>query len=184
MASLWPPWLHNILRSISHTKPFSTSFHSMVLMIRPEDQVKARAGTFEMPFRGLWDEKFNQPIFGCNNLTASIQYYDEQPFSGGLTVRIDFVEGGVNTFLPMFNSVLRNARVQLAQESHQQQNSEPVIVAATAPPIEAFLPSQNMAFVDPRDPSRIYTTQPVVESADRRQTSPSWGISREGLRRR
>lgn len=155
----------------------------MVFMVRPQDQEKAGAQTFEMPFRGLWDEKFNQPIFGCNNLTASIQYYDNEPFSGDLTIRIDFIEGGVNTFLPIFNNVLRTTRVQLAHENNQQE-IPPVDVAQSAPAPEEYFPNQNMAFVDPQDPSRIYTTQPVVENAERRQEAPSWSVSGAGLRRR
>lgn len=169
----------------SHGSILTQRIHSMVFLIRQQDQSKANAASFEVPFRGLWEERFNQPIFGCNNLTASIQYYDEQPFVGNLTMRIDFVEGGVNTFLPMFNNVLRTTRVQLAHESaNQQAPPAPVSLAPSAPPVESFLPGHNQAFVDPHDPSRIFTTQPFVEEQQRRDRVPEWAVSAPGMRRR
>lgn len=137
-----------------------------------------------MPFRGLWDESFHQPIFGCNNLTATIQYYDEQPFQGGLTMRIDFVQGGVNTFLPVFNNVLHATRVQMNVERQQEQHVDPVHVQENTPSSTEFFPQSNMAFVDPSDPARIYTTQPAEGVAGRRTDTPSWNVSGGGLRRR
>lgn len=153
-------------------------------MIREEDQQKAGASTFEMPFRGIFSEKLNQPIFGCVNLTAGVMYYDEQPFSGDLTMRIDFVEGGVNTFLPMFNNVLLATRQQLAQLQRAQQYVPPVEVTESTPAATDYFPGHNDAFVDPHDPSHIYTTQPVVQPEQRRQEAPSWHVSGAGLQRR
>lgn len=156
----------------------------MVFMIRQQDQQKAGAATFEMPFRGIYDERLNQPIFGCINLTAGIMYYDEQPFSGDLSIRINFAEGGVNTFLPIFNNVLGATRQQLAQTQQTQQQAPPVAVNESAPPPAQFFPDQNDAFVDPQDPSHIYTTQPVVRPEERRQDPPSWHVSGAGLHQR
>lgn len=156
----------------------------MVYLIREQDRAKAQAESFEMPFRGLLDEKFNQPIFGCNNLTATIQYYDEQPFTGGLTMRLDFIEGGVNTFLPIFNNVLLATRVQLDAEARSGDNVPPVPISQPIPASSDFFPASNMAFVDPHDPSRIYTTQPMDESDERRTDAPTWNASASGLRRR
>lgn len=157
----------------------------MIFLIDPNFRQKANAETFEAPFRGLWDEKFNQPIFGCNHLTATVQYYDEQPFQGGLTMRIDFVEGGVNTFMPVFLNVMRATRAQLEAERRHDNHVPPMPLpsAAPVPQADQYLPQSNMAFVDPSDPSRIYTTQPVDELQQRRTDTPSWAVS-SGLRRR
>lgn len=69
-----------------------------------------------MPFRGFWDEKLHQPIFGTNNLTGTLAYYDNQPFQGQLTVKLTFNDGGVPAFLAVFNKVLGATRVQLNRE--------------------------------------------------------------------
>lgn len=158
----------------------------MVFLVQESDRGRAACESFEVPFRGLWDERFHQPIFGCNNLTATIQYYDEQPFTGALTMRIDFIEGGVNTFLPTFNNVLISTRRQMAEEANQsnQDNIPPVPLSENTPDAADFFPERNTAFVDPSDPSRIYTTQPVSESTQRRTDAPTWSVSGGGLRRR
>eukprot|EP00178_Gracilaria_changii_P006943 TRINITY_DN223_c0_g1_i3.p1 TRINITY_DN223_c0_g1~~TRINITY_DN223_c0_g1_i3.p1 ORF type:complete len:212 (+),score=25.07 TRINITY_DN223_c0_g1_i3:1231-1866(+) len=155
----------------------------IVFMVAPEQAQKARFETFEVPFRGIINEAFNQPIFGCNNLTAGVLYYEGQPFMGDLTMRIDFVRGGVNTFMPVFNNVLLAVRQQMARESQANQYSPPVHPTTTTPQVEQYFPSHNSAFIDPHDPSTIYTTQPVGEET-RRQDVPSWHVSAQGLRSR
>lgn len=159
----------------------------MVFLIDVKDRTKANAETFEMPFRGILDERFNQPIFGCNNLTTTVQYYDEQPFRGGLTMRIDFTRGGVNTFLPVFNNVLGATRAQMNAEirqSNTQQMQQAIAISDTTPSPTEYFPQSNMAFVDPSDPSHIYTTQPAGAETQRRNDAPTWSVSGEGLRRR
>lgn len=156
----------------------------MVLLIKESDRQKATGETFEMPFRGIWDERFNQPIFGCNNLTSTVQYYDGQPFSGNLTMRMDFVEGGVNTFLPVFNNVLEATRIQMQNEHRAQNNIPPVAMNATTPSPQQYFPDQNAAFIDPHDPSQIFATQPSMGSQQPRTEAPSWSVSGQNLRRR
>lgn len=153
----------------------------MVFLVQPSDQEKSQCQTIEIPFRGIWNEKFNQPIFGCNNLTSNVRYYDEQPFVGELKVGIDFIQGGVNTFLPLFNNVLHSTRVQMRNEQLADANVSPVS-APTDASAESYFPNHNAAFVDPQDPSHIYTTQPVSQS--HRQDAPAWSVSKDGLRKR
>ncbi len=162
----------------------------MVFRIAEGDRARARCETFEMPFRGLWDEKLNQPIFGTNNLTATMMYYDDQPFQGDLYVKLTFNEGGVGTFLAVFNNVLRATRIQLNRERIQGQQPAPipeVQPGAPAPNAASYMPASNeAAYVDPNDPSRIYTTaeQPVFDSNQQRQGQPAWSVSGDGMRRR
>lgn len=159
----------------------------MVFRVNDSDVGKARCETFEMPFRGLWDEKLNQPIFGSNNLTASLQFYDDQPFQGNLSVKLIFKEGGVGTFLQMFNNVLRTTRVQLNRERQMGAQPAPIPVSGSntpSEPVQTFMPGHNEAFVDPQDPSRIFTTQPMAPDSRRRDQTPSWSVSGGGLRRR
>jgi len=95
----------------------------MVFRVAGNHTVKARCETMEMPFRGFWDEKLHQPIFGTNNLTGTLMYYDNQPFQGDLTVKLIFNEGGVGTFLHVFNNVLRATRIQMNRERISNSNS-------------------------------------------------------------
>lgn len=161
---------------------------SMRQVFMPSNLQKSRGvESFELPWRGLWGERFNQPIFGVNNLTADVQYYDEQPFNGELSIRLDFMEGGVNTYLPVFNNILRATRAQLALESRSAAGVVPAPIpgadaAAQAP--QEYYPGNSEAFVDPSDPSRIYTTQPVVQDAGRREQMPKWNPSAGGMRQR
>jgi WW domain-binding protein 2 len=162
---------------------------SLRMVFMPSDPTRSQnCQSLEMPFRGLWDEFFHQPIFAVNNLTATIQYYDEQPFSGTLTIKLEFREGGVNTFLPVFNNLLRATRAQLAMESRAAAGIEPPPIPAYAPgapqsPNE-YMPGGNSAFVDPTDPSRIFTTQPVAENNELRDNVPAWSASGGGMRNR
>jgi hypothetical protein len=160
---------------------FVTSMRQVFL---PSDPAKARGvASVELPWRGLWDERFNQPIFGVNNLTATVQYYDGEPFNGTLSVRLDFKEGGCNTYLPVFNNILRATRAQLELEARGSEPGPiPAAGVAASEPSE-YYPGHNDAFVDPRDTSRLYTTQPVVSEAPREEM-PRWNPSAANLRRR
>lgn len=167
----------------------------MVFRVAGNHTVKARCETMEMPFRGFWDEKLHQPIFGTNNLTGTLMYYDNQPFQGDLTVKLIFNEGGVGTFLHVFNNVLRATRIQMNRERISNSNSNsaaydpapiPVAENPSAPPPEpSRYMQQDAAFVDPHDPSQIYTTtQPDINMEERREEQPAWAPSSGGMRRR
>lgn len=161
---------------------------SLRMVFMPSNQAKAGCQSIEVPFRGLWEERFHQPIFNVNNLTATVQYYDDQPFQGDLTIKLEFREGGVNTFLPVFNNVLGATRRQLAAEAQQADasggGSSPFPSAGAMPSGGAaeYMPGNNDAFVDPHDPSKLYTTQPISDT--RREGVPSWSASSGGLRKR
>ncbi|OSX74906.1 hypothetical protein BU14_0262s0022 [Porphyra umbilicalis] len=80
------------------------------LVFLPEDPAKAGYASIELPFRGMTGEHLHQPIFSCNNLTASCAYYDGMPFTGELSYKIVFKNGGIGVFLPLFNRCLGAAR--------------------------------------------------------------------------
>lgn len=157
----------------------------MVFLVSEGDRFKSQCESFEMPFRGLWDEKLNQPIFAANNLTATLQFYDNQPFTGDLSFKLIFREGGCNTFLHMFNNVLRTTRQQLQAERRLGGTPAPIAAPPSAPPVEEYMSGHGEAFVDPQDPSTIYTTQPAQLGSSRRESTPAWStVSKDGLRRR
>lgn len=139
----------------------------------------------EIPWRGLWDERFHQPIFGVNNLTFTTEYYSDAPFTDTLSVRLDFMAGGVNTFLPIFNNILSATRTQMRAEQRGDEivaDPIPQPGAAAARPDE-YYPGQNEAFVDPSDASVLYTTQPATVEAPRTEM-PRWSPGANTLRKR
>lgn len=81
---------------------------------------------FDIPLLYIGSERFNQPIFGCNNVSGTVRrvvssqpqaadYYDFQLY---------FLQGGVGTFLPIFYNVLELVRIegsgQMAMAAAQQ----------------------------------------------------------------
>mmetsp|Transcript_18555 Transcript_18555/g.38958 ORF Transcript_18555/g.38958 Transcript_18555/m.38958 type:complete len:185 (-) Transcript_18555:277-831(-) len=93
----------------------------MVLVVDSKHIATAQCESMELPFQGIEEESFNQPIFGTNNLSGRCKPYDNQPFHGEIRFRLKFYEGGVGTFLPIFNSVLGATRRILYQRRQQQQ---------------------------------------------------------------
>ena len=147
---------------------------------------------FSLPLALLSDStQFVQPIFRCNHLAGSVRA--EGGGAGGSgesshSFKLEFREGGVGTFLPLFLRFLEYLRaVRRKAETGSAAWSPPVAPApapaapaaassssssgpppppvqpvwpAAAPPIEP-----GAALVDPSDPSKIYLTAPVAETA-------------------
>ncbi|KAA8499120.1 Postacrosomal sheath WW domain-binding protein [Porphyridium purpureum] len=137
----------------------------------PKELPKSRFISIEFPLQGIWDEALNQPIFGCNNVSGTSQYYEDQPFDGTLMFKLYFLHGGVGTFVPRLNFALQQVRASM-QQSGQVYTDSPVISAGSLDDL------QRSAFVDPSDPSVVYTmsNQPRV---------PNTGhVSRANLRQR
>lgn len=147
------------------------------LVFLPEDGAKAGFESLELPFRGMTREVMHQPIFACNNLTASCAYYEGMPFSGELKFKIVFKNGGVGVFLPLFNRCLGGARhaASAAAVAGDHAGGGGEGVGGLFPEGGAPDPWANewgagnlqgtVAAMDPSDPSRLYLTQPVVDSA-------------------
>lgn len=60
------------------------------------------------------NEKFNQPVFGCNNLSGEVWSTEEGGGPNGVhpphAFSLYFKNGGVGTFLPRFYLALEHAR--------------------------------------------------------------------------
>ena len=103
---------------------------------------------FDLPLATMRNEKFNQPIFGANNMTGASPPLDLPEGSDNYKWCIKFNNGGVGTFLPFFFRLLQEMRARMQQ--------------ATAAPVAEPVPqavAQGMmqqAFVDPNDPTKFY----------------------------
>lgn len=112
------------------------------------DQAAGSGGihAVDLPLAHTRDEKFNQPIFFCNNMSGTTA-----PIVGGnvrdqIRWAIEFREGGVGVWLPHFYTLLRNMREHLAGGATRP--------APSAPPLDG-----HSAYIDPSDPSRLYVQE-------------------------
>mmetsp|Transcript_14236 Transcript_14236/g.17244 ORF Transcript_14236/g.17244 Transcript_14236/m.17244 type:complete len:188 (-) Transcript_14236:139-702(-) len=130
---------------------FVTNIRLVFIAKKPTAQLTA----FDIPLVYIRGEKFNQPIFGCNNLQLDCFSVPAGGPGGSApphSIRAYFKEGGCGTFLPAFFNVLemgRNSQYE-DREVHTHQWSQPTFNADIA---RDFM---QKAFVDPSDPSTIY----------------------------
>ena len=102
--------------------------------------------SFDFPMTSLSNEKFNQPIFGANNLSGTVQPIANGGLPGPANFKLTFREGGCGTFLKFFFRALRDIR-----------GGRSGLGAAAA---GGTLKTESAAFMDPHDPSVIYVVQP------------------------
>jgi hypothetical protein len=124
---------------------------------------------FDFPLAYITHDKFNQPIFACNNLAGKVW-----PATGGggpagtlppHEYKLYFKEGGVGTLLPLYYRLVSQARLTLQRTgAPAQANAVP-----SAPQAPQSLAAT--ALVDPSDPSKIFLTQPVSDE-DRLPSAP------------
>ncbi|GLJ45738.1 hypothetical protein SUGI_0962600 [Cryptomeria japonica] len=127
---------------------------------------------FDLPLLYIHGEKFNQPIFFCNNISGKVDPVIPEDANRALfsthTFKIIFKEGGCGTFVPLFFNLIRSVRqysqmsVSAADAAHR---ADPL--QAGQPPVDEMM---RCAFVDPNDPTRIFLQQPKPESQLRRRT--------------
>jgi len=114
---------------------------------RPNDHCSA----FDIPLATLYDEKFNQPIFGANNMTGKCPPLDSSGLAEDIKWYIGFKNGGVGTLLPFFFNMLQEMRNRMSQPN-------PTSVNAVVPETVAQSLVQ-AAYVDPSDPTKFYVPQ-------------------------
>ena len=89
-----------------------TIYLSTLRMVFVSDRASS---SFDVPLATLYSEKFNQPIFGANNLTGTSPPLDLPPERDHYTWCIKFNNGGVGTFLPFFFRLLQEMRMRMQQ---------------------------------------------------------------------
>ncbi|KAF5944306.1 hypothetical protein HYC85_018383 [Camellia sinensis] len=151
-------------------KAKGTIFLSNIRMVFFANKPVGNFIAFDMPLLHIHDEKFNQPIFLCNNISGLVEPVipDDQHRALFSThaFKILFKEGGCGTFVPLFFNLIKSVR-QYSQQyaSREEQRADPLQAAQT--PVDEMM---RHAYVDPNDPTRIFLQQPTSESQLRRRT--------------
>lgn len=127
---------------------------------------------FDLPLLYIHGEKFNQPIFFCNNISGKVDPVIPEDANKALfsthTFKIIFKEGGCGTFVPLFFNLIRSVRQynQMSVSAADAANrADPLQVGQ--PPVDEMI---RCAYVDPNDPTRIFLQQPEPQSQLRRRT--------------
>ncbi|XP_008665159.2 uncharacterized protein [Zea mays] len=127
---------------------------------------------FDMPLLFVHGEKFNQPIFHCNNISGFVEPVVPDNQNRALysthTFKILFKEGGCGTFVPLFLNLTVSVRRYNEFEAQSAANMAPRVdpLQAAQTPIDDMM---RHAYVDPNDPTKIYLQQPAPESQLRRR---------------
>ncbi|TYI71022.1 hypothetical protein E1A91_D08G264800v1 [Gossypium mustelinum] len=128
---------------------------------------------FDMPLLYVHDEKFNQPIFHCNNISGQVEPVvpenEHRALYSTHSFKILFKEGGCGTFVPLFLNLIASVRRYNQQVNHEPQPRVDPLQAAQTPVDEMM----RHAYVDPNDPTKIFLHQPTTESQLRRRTYQS-----------
>ncbi|KAK9098452.1 hypothetical protein Syun_025497 [Stephania yunnanensis] len=131
--------------------------------------------SFDMPLLFVHREKFNQPIFFCNNISGQVEPVVPENQHRALysthNFKILFKEGGCGTFVPLFLNLISSVR-QYSRQSAAYREAE--VAQPRVDPLQASqTPVNEMmrnAYVDPNDPTKIFLQQPPTESQLRRRT--------------
>ncbi|KAL5724541.1 hypothetical protein ACHQM5_007786 [Ranunculus cassubicifolius] len=157
-----------------HVKAKGIIYLSNIRMVFVANKPVAHFTAFDMPLLFVRGEKFNQPIFMCNNISGLVEPVvpdgQHRALYSTHTFKILFKDGGCGTFVPLFLNLIASVR-QYSQYSNAAPQTE---AAPRVDPLQAGqTPVDEMmrhAYVDPNDPTKIYLQQPSSESQLRRRT--------------
>eukprot|EP00930_Biecheleria_cincta_P076790 TRINITY_DN64008_c0_g1_i1.p1 TRINITY_DN64008_c0_g1~~TRINITY_DN64008_c0_g1_i1.p1 ORF type:complete len:242 (-),score=33.83 TRINITY_DN64008_c0_g1_i1:102-776(-) len=121
--------------------------------------------SFGIPLQTIKKPKFEQPIFGANYLTGATKPAPgteadpmAAPLIGGDTLfYLTFRSGGCNTFLPLLFQLLADVQASQPQGSVAQAAQEGRL--------------NQVAYVDPSDPSVLYLSQPTAVPGSQQSTA-------------
>ena len=121
---------------------------------------KLRFESFRIPLIKMTREKFNQPIFGANNLTGRVapacdaNTLEQLNGLNDFKFCFTFTNGGCGTFLPIFFRIMGEVRRYGEEAAHHV--AEQVLSGTFT----------GAAYIDPSDPSTIYVSQPQRHTVD------------------
>jgi hypothetical protein len=98
-------------------KLFITTIRMVFVASNPD--VNSDFSSFDIPLSNVRNEAFNQPVFGCNNLSGNC--LPLPGFSGRISWVIAFKSGGVGHLLPLLQDLLirnRTGRPEAPEGQH------------------------------------------------------------------
>ncbi|PWZ53122.1 Auxin-induced in root cultures protein 12 [Zea mays] len=155
-----------------HVKTKGTIYLSNIRMVFVASKPVGNFFAFDMPLLFVHGEKFNQPIFHCNNISGFVEPVVPDNQNRALysthTFKILFKEGGCGTFVPLFLNLTASVRRYNEFEAQSAANMAPRVdpLQAAQTPVDDMM---HHAYVDPNDPTKIYLQQPAPESQLRRR---------------
>ncbi|KAG2706317.1 hypothetical protein I3843_05G087800 [Carya illinoinensis] len=153
-----------------HFKAKGTIYLSNIRMVFVANKPVGNFTAFDMPLLYVHGEKFNQPIFFCNNISGHVEPVVPENQHRALysthSFKILFKEGGCGTFVPLFFNLIASVR-QYNQQSASAPEPRVDPLQAAQTPVDEMM---RHAYVDPNDPTRIFLQQPTSESQLRRRT--------------
>ncbi|KAK6139096.1 hypothetical protein DH2020_003892 [Rehmannia glutinosa] len=156
-----------------NVKAKGTIYLSNIRMVFVANKPVGNLAAFDMPLLYVHDEKFNQPIFFCNNISGRVDPVvpdnEHRALYSTHSFKIMFKEGGCGTFIPLFFNLIASVRQYNQHASAAAQPRVDPLQAAQTPVDEMM----RHAYVDPNDPTRIFLQQPNAESQLRRRTYQS-----------
>ncbi|KAI6670732.1 hypothetical protein NL676_005617 [Syzygium grande] len=150
-------------------KARGTIYLSNIRMVFVASKPGGSFTAFDIPLLYVHGEKFNQPIFFCNNISGFVEPVvpDDQhrALYSTHTFKILFKEGGCGTFVPLFFNLISSVR---QYNQHVNSESAPRVdpLQAAETPVDEMM---RHAYVDPNDPTKIFLQQPTPESQLRRR---------------
>ncbi|KAL2226506.1 UPF0664 stress-induced protein C29B12.11c [Sesamum indicum] len=153
-------------------KARGTIYLSNIRMVFVANKPVENFVAFDMPLLYVHDEKFNQPIFFCNNISGHVDPVvpdnEHRALYSTHSFKILFKEGGCGTFVPLFFNLIASVRQYNQHAREAQPRMDPLQAAQT--PVDDMM---RHAYVDPNDPTRIFLQQPNSEPQLRRRTYQS-----------
>ncbi|KAI9073815.1 hypothetical protein K1719_044222 [Acacia pycnantha] len=153
-----------------HVKIKGTIYLSNIRMVFVAKVAVGDFAAFDMPLLYIHGEKFNQPIFHCNNISGLVEPVvpDDQHrvLHSTHSFKILFKEGGCGTFIPLFFNLIASVR-RYNQHSNIRMESHLDPLQASQTPVDEMM---RHAYVDPNDPTKIFLQQPNPDSQLRRRT--------------
>ncbi|XP_051122685.1 UPF0664 stress-induced protein C29B12.11c [Andrographis paniculata] len=155
-----------------NVKAKGTIYLSNIRMVFVASKPVGNLVAFDMPLLYVHDEKFNQPIFFCNNISGHVDPVvpenEHRALYSTHSFKILFKEGGCGTFVPLFFNLIASVR-QYNQHARAHAEAQPRVdpLQAAQTPVDEMM---RHAYVDPNDPTKIFLQQPNSEAQLRRRT--------------
>ncbi|XP_027097517.1 UPF0664 stress-induced protein C29B12.11c isoform X1 [Coffea arabica] len=151
-----------------HVKAKGIIYLSNIRMVFVANKPVGDFAAFDLPLLYICGEKFNQPIFFCNNISGSVDPVvpenEQRALFSTHSFKILFKEGGCGTFVPLFFNLIHSVRQYNQETSRAGPQLDPLQASQT--PVDEMM---RHAYVDPNDPTRIFLQQPNPQSQLRRR---------------